>query len=176
MRAAGAMPHDAAAVDTLVSGGTGVNPPLQQPSRRHNPQDKAAAMQAVDRMVALVALVFTLPLLLLCALAIRLSSPGPVLLCTRCVGRDGRGFPLWMFRTTRTGAAPGSAEVTLVGELLQQTRIDQFPVLLSVVRGDMALVGPAPEPFPWLVSSRDDERQRAPATPKPGLSGWLEMP
>jgi lipopolysaccharide/colanic/teichoic acid biosynthesis glycosyltransferase len=129
--------------------------------------------EALDRVAAALALVFTSPLLLAIAIAIRLDSPGPALFRQTRIGRDGRPFHLWMFRGMhvdarrrfpelydyRHGAEPLRAlgfppqadpRVTRVGRILRRTRLDELPHLVNVLLGEMSLVGPRPE-IPELV-------------------------
>ncbi|WP_426960192.1 sugar transferase [Muricoccus radiodurans] len=114
-------------------------------------------LRVADLLTASVGLVLTLPLLIVAALALRLESRGPTLQHQLQPGLDGRTFSLWMLRTTfADGVLPG-AEVTRLGRLIRSARIDQLPVLLSVLRGDMALWG----------SSSSSQR-------KPSVLGWLK--
>jgi lipopolysaccharide/colanic/teichoic acid biosynthesis glycosyltransferase len=123
-----------------------------------------AAKRALDVVGATVGLVLLLPLLLVLALAIRVSSPGPTLFRQQRVGRDGREFVIWKLRTMvvhaeqlRAGLMPQSREsswlfidadprVTPLGRVLRRTSLDELPQLVNVLRGDMSLVGPRPLP------------------------------
>jgi lipopolysaccharide/colanic/teichoic acid biosynthesis glycosyltransferase len=122
--------------------------------------------RAVDIALAAFALVLVLPMLLITAIAIKLDSPGPVLVSSRRIGRSGKEFRLLKFRTrvtvignfSRHGSGqredssieefnePGNdkPQLTRLGSFLRRTRIDELPQLLNVLRGDMSLVGPAP--------------------------------
>jgi exopolysaccharide biosynthesis polyprenyl glycosylphosphotransferase len=150
-----------------------------------------AIKHALDRSVALLALLALSPVLLAIAVAIRLSSPGPVLFRQRRVGRDGREFDLLKFRTMREspqvggfelpdGLAPGGVEGidrrTRIGRLLRSSSLDELPQFLNVLRGEMSLVGPRPErpEFVQLFSSevdRYDDRHRV----KSGITGWAQV-
>jgi exopolysaccharide biosynthesis polyprenyl glycosylphosphotransferase len=99
-------------------------------------------------------LLATLPALAACALAVRLTSPGPVLYRQLRVGRDQRPFTLWKLRTMRIDAEadsgevlaqPGDPRLTACGALLRRFRLDEIPQLLNVLQGTMSLVGPRPE-------------------------------
>jgi lipopolysaccharide/colanic/teichoic acid biosynthesis glycosyltransferase len=147
---------------------------------------------ALGRTFAAVALLLLLPALLLIALAVRVSSPGPVLFRQRRVGRDGHEFDLFKFRSmnmpTRAelafalgaGCAPGGVEGadrrTWIGRMLRASSLDEMPQLLNVVRGDMTLVGPRPE-RPEFVRQFTDEidgyadRHRV----KAGMTGWAQV-
>jgi lipopolysaccharide/colanic/teichoic acid biosynthesis glycosyltransferase len=129
-----------------------------------------AVKHALDRALAFVLLILLFPVMLLTALAVRLSSPGPVLFRQRRVGRDGKAFDLYKFRSMRMkpgqtdpgddeagpieylvnqNTAPGGVEGedrrTAVGRLLRRTSLDELPQLVNVLRGEMSLIGPRPE-------------------------------
>jgi len=146
---------------------------------------KAAAHRTLDLVGAFVLILFTLPLLGLVALAIKLDSRGPVLYRQERVGRGGRIFTVYKFRSMRVDAESGGKpewasrqdpRVTRVGHLLRLTRIDEIPQAFNVVRGDMALVGPRPE-RPAFVEQllaeipHYDER----ACVRPGITGWAQV-
>ncbi len=108
--------------------------------------------RCLDYSVAAVALVCSLPLLLLVAAAGWLSSQGPILFRQRRAGRQGGEFILYKFRSMRVGAAQGAAitvrgdrRITPVGRFLRRFKLDELPQLWNVLRGDMALVGPRPK-------------------------------
>ena len=125
------------------------------------PAPRALAVKhAADRVVALTLVLLLLPVLLLLALAVRLSSDGPVLYRQRRIGRDGRAFDILKFRSMRRAAAEGHFQLrpgtgpggvegvdrrTAVGRLMRRTSLDELPQLFNVLRGDMSLVGPRPE-------------------------------
>ena len=93
------------------------------------------------------------PLFLILAVWIQLDSPGPVFYRQTRVGRGGRDFRIFKFRTMRVGADKGSLvtiggrdpRVTRVGAFLRRLKLDELPQLLNVLAGDMSLVGPRPE-------------------------------
>jgi exopolysaccharide biosynthesis polyprenyl glycosylphosphotransferase len=146
---------------------------------------------ALDRGVAFVALLMLSPLMLLLAIAVRVSSPGPVLFRQLRVGRDGRVFDLLKFRTMSVGQepdrfqpaaglAPGGIEgedrCTRLGYWLRSASLDELPQLLNVLRGEMSLVGPRPERpefverFATEVGHYQD-RHRV----KSGITGWAQV-
>jgi lipopolysaccharide/colanic/teichoic acid biosynthesis glycosyltransferase len=114
---------------------------------------------SVEVIVCLAALVFCAPLLVIAAVAIRLTSPGPVLFRHQRMGRNGRPFAMLKFRTMRDAAggpaitSKGDTRVTAVGKVLRKTKIDELPELWNVVRGDMSLVGPRPEAVQYVDPS-----------------------
>ncbi|MEW6182036.1 MAG: sugar transferase [Bacillota bacterium] len=146
---------------------------------------QAAVKRALDVIVTFMILVVTLPIVIIAALSVRLSSPGPVFYVQERVGYRGRVFNLPKLRTMvdnaekDTGPVLAKADdgrVTWAGKFLRSTRIDELPQLFSVLKGDMSLVGPRPE-RPVFV----DEFQRAhPAyryrhVVKPGLTGVAQV-
>ena len=107
-----------------------------------------------DLALGALLLLLSLPLLLAAALAVRLTSPGPILYRQVRIGRDRRPFTLWKLRTMRLGAEASGDEVlaqagdprlTPAGALLRRTRLDEIPQIWNVLRGNMSLVGPRPE-------------------------------
>lgn len=157
-----------------------------------------AAKRSLDIVLALTLLFVMLPLLLAVAVGVRLSSPGPVLFRQERVGRDGRLFCFYKFRTMLhgndasqhrayyeqliRGAAPpvkgtykmaNDARITPFGRLLRRYSLDEFPQLINVLRGDMSLVGPRP-PIPYEVSWYGPrELQRLSVTP--GITGLWQV-
>ena len=129
-----------------------------------------------DFGVALGGLIVLSPLLLAAAGLVRLSSPGPALYRGVRVGRDGRTFQILKLRTMRTGAdtqgpavtTAADARVTPVGRFLRQTKFDEVPQLVNVLRGDMSLVGPRPE-HPDFVKHYSEEQRRV-LSVRPGLT------
>lgn len=105
----------------------------------------------LEAALALAGLVVASPLILLAAVAVRLSSPGPVLFRQQRVGQGGRPFVLLKFRTMREQThgplitAKGDARITRVGRILRASKLDEVPELWNVIKGDMSLVGPRPE-------------------------------
>ncbi|MEM5325559.1 undecaprenyl-phosphate glucose phosphotransferase [Paraburkholderia sp. JHI2823] len=138
-----------------------------------------------DRVFALLALVSLMPLLIGIAIAVKVSSPGPVLFKQRRKGADGRVFTIYKFRTMRVHKeAPGTVSqatrhdprVTRIGAFLRRTSLDELPQFYNVLRGDMSVVGPRPHAL-----EHDDlyqsvvkgyiHRYRI----KPGITGWAQV-
>lgn len=109
--------------------------------------------RVLDIGMSLVALAILWPLLALVALAVRLTSPGPVFYRQERVGRGGRRFSILKFRSMVANAdqigpyhtARGDARITRVGAFLRRTSLDEIPQLFNVLRGDMSVVGPRPD-------------------------------
>jgi len=138
-----------------------------------------AASRAIDVAGSLALLIVLSPLLLVIAVLVRLSSPGPVLYRQRRVGRGGHPFELLKFRSMRaSGGGPrvtagGDVRVTCVGRVLRQWKLDELPQLWNVVRGEMALVGPRPE-VPEYVKHYTPE-QREVLSVRPGVTGLTQL-
>jgi len=112
------------------------------------------AKRCVDIGGATALCALTAPVMACAAVAVRLSSPGPVLFSQRRLTEGGSEFDLLKFRTMRVDAEANSgatlavdndSRVTSVGKFLRKTRVDELPQLLNVIRGDMSLIGPRPE-------------------------------
>jgi exopolysaccharide biosynthesis polyprenyl glycosylphosphotransferase len=146
----------------------------------------AATKRVLDIIVSAIALVIASPVLLLVAVAVKLTSPrGPVLFRQERIGKDRNPFTVYKVRTMipdaekDTGpmvAKPGDPRATPIGRFLRKTSLDELPQLFNVLRGDMSLVGPRPQPtyFDEQYSvnvPRYLERQRV----RPGLTGWAEV-
>ncbi len=140
--------------------------------------------RAFDVVVASLLLLLSLPLLSVIALAVRVSSPGPVFFRQKRVGLNGQLFEIVKFRTMHENEDSDTAwlpesdvdRVTGIGHLLRRTSLDEVPQLLNVLRGDMSLVGPRPErphytgQFSETVS-RYDDRHRVVG----GITGWAQI-
>ncbi len=137
----------------------------------------------LDIVVSSALLVVAAPLMVLCALAVKLEDRGPVFYRQRRYGEEGREFDMIKFRTLRPDAdqllADGRAEeevVTRAGRLLRKGHLNELPQLLQVLHGEMSLVGPRPEPpalvesLSWVVPHYDRR-----ALVKPGLTGWAQV-
>jgi lipopolysaccharide/colanic/teichoic acid biosynthesis glycosyltransferase len=120
---------------------------LQQLSRRR-PYDSASDQmrRLIDLVVAGALLTLAAPLMLLVALAIRVESPGPILVRESCIGRRGRRFQMLKFRTVPhdpdRSVPLWSRKPTPLGEVLRFTRIETLPQLINVIRGEMSIVDP----------------------------------
>jgi exopolysaccharide biosynthesis polyprenyl glycosylphosphotransferase len=138
-----------------------------------------------DLAIVIPALVVLAPLLLLIAVLVAIDSGAPVLYRQTRVGRFGKEFQIYKFRTMRvdaekhtgpTWAKPGESRVTRFGRLLRRTSLDELPQLLNVLLGEMSIVGPRPE-RPFYVEqfrtilSRYPERHLV----NPGITGWAQI-
>lgn len=111
-----------------------------------------------------------------CALAIRVTSRGPVLFLQERVGMNGEPFVVWKFRTMLDGdnpIIPSADRITTVGRLLRRTSLDELPQLVNVARGEMSVVGPRPT-LAYQVE-RWTEGQRGRLAVRPGLTGLAQV-
>jgi len=114
----------------------------------------AVLKRSFDLMIATVVAILTAPLMLLIAVAIHLTSPGPILFVQERVGSNGRLFRVYKFRTMSAGTPGGNAvrwttdndpRRTKLGAFLRATNLDELPQFYNVLKGDMSVVGPRPE-------------------------------
>jgi len=141
-----------------------------------------------DIIVATIATIALSPVLIGAALAVKLTSPGPILFRQPRIGKDGRPFSIYKFRSMRTEASDHKAatltkrdddRVTRVGAFLRKTSIDELPQLFNVLNGDMSVVGPRPhaaaakagDSLYWEVDARYWERHCI----KPGMTGLAQV-
>lgn len=140
--------------------------------------------RAFEIVFSIALLLFTLPVLVLTMIAIKLESPGPVFYKQERVGLNGKRFEIIKLRSMRTDAekngpqwaAKNDPRVTRVGKFIRKTRIDELPQLINILRGDMSLIGPRPE-RPVFTEKFDKEipgfKKRL--LVKPGLTGWAQV-
>ena len=149
------------------------------------------AKRAFDVTVAVAALPVLLLVLLICAIAIKLDSPGPVMFHQPRTGRNGRRFGMFKLRTMVRNAEqlkaelahlnvlpapdfkiPDDPRVTRVGKILRKTSLDEAPQLLNVLRGDMSIVGPRPTSFaPSTYELWHTQRLEV----RPGITGLWQV-
>ncbi|WP_334174051.1 undecaprenyl-phosphate glucose phosphotransferase [Pseudoxanthobacter sp.] len=142
-----------------------------------------AQKRALDVLLSAMAIAFLSPVLLACALAVRLSSPGPVIFRQRRSGFGGRKFAIYKFRSMTvmedghkvTQATRNDKRITAVGRVLRATSLDELPQLFNVLFGSMSLVGPRPHAL-----AHDDEFSQFISNyafrhhVKPGITGWAQ--
>jgi len=164
------------------------------PARAGAHRLQLAVKHGLDRLAAALLLVLALPVLLVIAVAIRLTSRGPVFYLQTRPGQHGRPFRMWKFRTMVDGAEhrlpelvqrhghrteplfpklPGDPRVTRVGRLLRKYSLDELPQLINVLRGDMSLVGPRPHQSGEVALYGPHEWGRLRV--RPGLTGLWQV-
>jgi polysaccharide biosynthesis protein PslA len=150
-------------------------------------QRQLVLKRVIDVVLSSAALLALLPLLLLVAFLIKVTSPGPVMFRQRREGLDGNHFEILKFRSMRqdmcdaSGVAQTATDdprITLIGRFIRRTSIDELPQLINVLRGDMSLVGPRPHvenmraggvAYTELVPYYHLRLQM-----RPGLTGWAQ--
>jgi exopolysaccharide biosynthesis polyprenyl glycosylphosphotransferase len=151
-----------------------------------------AVKRALDEVISALALVILSPLLLLIAILIKLDSPGPAVFAQQRIGRGGKPFTVYKFRTMRRGAeeeqealkalneAKGpmfkmkaDPRCTPLGRLLRRISLDELPQLYNVLRGEMSIVGPRP-PLPGEVQQYQEWHKKRLET-LPGLTGLWQV-
>lgn len=136
-------------------------------------------------LIAFVGVVFTWPLMILTAIAVKLDSEGPALLRQRRVGKNGKVFEILKFRSMyvdadkrfgRTRASENDPRITRVGKVIRQWRLDELPQFFNVLNGSMNIVGPRPE-MPEYVEELSNALPLYPQRLriKPGITGWAQL-
>jgi len=168
-------------------------PPRTQPRTHSGLSPLERVMKrGMDVLGALLGLVVSAPVLLLCAIAIKLDSPGRVLYSQERAGENGRPFRVNKLRTMVDGAeshvegvlssnplrgpvykVPGDPRVTRVGRVIRRWSLDEIPQFWNVLKGEMSLVGPRPEEV-WVVAQYNDA-QRYRLVVKPGMTGPMQV-
>ena len=138
-----------------------------------------------DRILAIIAILLLLPLFIIISLAIRLDTKGPVFFRQARLGRNGKVFYIFKFRSMVSDQSSfkkplkiyeDDPRITAVGSLLRKTSLDELPQLINIARGEMSFLGPRP-PLTWFPKPFEEytefEKQRFDV--KPGLSGLAQV-
>lgn len=138
---------------------------------------------ALDRILAALGLIILAIPLLTVAVCVRLQSKGPAVFRQVRTGLNGKEFRVYKFRTMKATDVPfdiehpviddDNAELTAIGRILRKTKIDEFPQLINVLRGEMSLIGP--RPFMPVYYERYEEWEKERLCVKPGLSGPAQV-
>lgn len=141
--------------------------------------------RVTDILFSAAGLVVLSPLLLLLAVLVKLSSPGPIFYLQKRIGEDGARFTIFKFRTMvdkaekgvgRIWAVEGDSRKTNVGTFLRRMNLDELPQLINVLRGEMSLVGPRPERPHFVGKFKEDiPRYMSRHKIKSGLTGWAQV-
>ena len=138
-----------------------------------------------DIIVSFLGLVLLSWLLLITAIAIRVESKGPVIFKQDRLGKGGKVFKIYKFRSMCVGAehtgsgvysGKGDARVTKIGKIIRATSIDELPQLVNILKGDMSLIGPRPPLtyHPWPVDQYTEQQFRM-FDVRPGVTGWAQI-
>ena len=138
-----------------------------------------------DIIVSFLGLVLLSWLLLITAVAIKLESKGPVIFKQDRLGKGGKVFKIYKFRSMCQGAehtgsgvysGKGDTRVTKVGKIIRATSIDELPQLLNILKGDMSLIGPRPPLtyHPWTIDKYTKDQFRM-FSVRPGVTGWAQI-
>ena len=138
-----------------------------------------------DIILAILALILTSPILLITAIAIKLESNGPVIFVQKRVGKNGKVYDMYKFRSMCVGAeqqeggvfcTKGDARVTKVGAFIRATSIDELPQAVNILKGEMSIIGPRPVltyyPKNW-EDYTEEELKRFDVLP--GITGWAAV-
>ena len=139
----------------------------------------------IDVTIAIIALIVLFPILVITAVFIKLDSKGPILFKQERLGRWGRPFQIYKFRSMCVGAERigsgvysynGDIRITKVGRVIRATSIDELPQLWNIIIGDMALIGPRPALtyHPWPFEQYTDEQKHM-FDVRPGVTGWAQV-
>lgn len=133
----------------------------------------------VDFTIALLAIVFLLPLILFIIVLLSIANAGEPFFLQRRPGKNGRIFKIIKFRTMTNKTSedgdllPDSERLTTIGKVIRKTSIDEIPQLFNVLKGEMSLVGPRPLLPEYLAIYTKDQQKRH--LVKPGLTGWAQV-
>lgn len=144
-----------------------------------------AVKRFLDVTASFLGLVLLSPLLLAVSILIKIDSRGPVIFRQKRIGRNGKVFEIYKFRSMCVGAEKtgsgvysrkGDARVTRIGKILRATSIDELPQLLNILKGEMSFVGPRPPLtyHPWKYEEYTDFQKRM-FEVRPGITGWAQV-
>ena len=140
---------------------------------------RLARKRLFDVVCSALGLLFLSPVLILCALSVGLTSPGGVIFRQESIGKDGRPFIIYKFRTMRKDNAglkistSNDVRITSVGKILRKTKLDELPQIWNVLRGDMSFVGPRPEVREYTDLYTPEQRQVL--LVRPGITGLASI-
>ena len=136
-----------------------------------------------DIAISLVIRIILSPILLILALLVKVESPGPVVFKQKRLGKDGKEFYIYKFRTMVVGAEKDGVysddrdpRVTKVGNILRKTSADELLQAVNILKGEMSFIGPRPPLtyHPWPLAEYTDEQKRM-FSVRPGITGWAQV-
>jgi len=140
------------------------------------------AKRLFDIIFSLFGLIIMCPLFLIVAFAVKLTSPGPVFFRGGRIGKNGKPFRIFKFRTMvdradKMGGPSTAADdprLTKIGLFLKRFQMDELPQLINVLKGEMSLVGPRPE-VKMYVDMLSDEQRKIILSVRPGMTDWASL-
>ena len=138
-----------------------------------------------DYVISIIAIIITSPIMILTAIAIKLTSPGPIIFKQERIGHNGKPFMMYKFRSMKVQdpseeksewTTKDDPRKTRVGDFIRKTSIDELPQFFNVLKGDMSVVGPRPE-RPYFVDQfkKDIPKYMVKHQVRPGLTGWAQI-
>lgn len=145
----------------------------------------AKIKRLLDIMFSFIGIVVASPVLAIVALAVKLDSKGPVIFKQERLGKDGKVFLIYKFRSMCVGAEKmgsgqysfkGDSRITRVGKIIRATSLDELPQFFNIIKGDMSFIGPRPTLtyHPWKLEEYTDFQRRRFAV-RPGITGLAQV-
>ena len=139
----------------------------------------------IDIFFSLLGIIITSPILLIVAILIKIDSRGPVIFKQQRIGKNGKVFNIYKFRSMVVGAeqtgsgvysGKGDKRVTRVGKVLRATSLDELPQFFNLLKGDMSFIGPRPPLtyHPWTFDKYTEEQKKM-FNVRPGITGWAQV-
>lgn len=141
--------------------------------------------RALDIFFSIFGIIILSPLLIITSILIKLTSKGPVIFKQKRIGKDGKVFEIYKFRSMVVGAEKigtgvyskkGDTRVTKIGKIIRATSIDELPQLFNILKGEMSFIGPRPvlTYHPWKYEEYNKEQLKR-FEVKPGVTGWAQI-
>jgi len=144
---------------------------------------KKIIKRGIDVIFALIGLILSSPILLVVSVIIKLTSKGPVIFKQQRLGKGGKVFNIYKFRSMVVGAekggvysGKGDSRITGIGKIIRATSIDELPQFINILKGDMSFIGPRPPLtyHPWPIEEYSPEQKKM-FDVAPGISGWAQV-
>lgn len=145
----------------------------------------ATVKRIIDIVFSILGLIILLPVFLVVGFAIKITSKGPIIFKQKRIGKGGKVFEIYKFRSMIVGAEKigtgvyskkGDARVTRVGKIIRATSIDELPQLWNILKGEMSFIGPRPvlTYHPWKYEEYTEEQKKR-FLVRPGVTGWAQI-